>query len=187
MTNTNTKRKIFYLNDDTTQPVSAAGILIYKITEDNDMELLITDSRGNYEEFGGRVDTDDETIFETAARETYEESNGLFKMKSLIKRLINADYVYNARNKYITYIVKANKRESELQSEDFGNKEIHDNIIRRVKWMKLDKFLSDNTKIRLNYRICNKSLFYKLRKIYNNELTNIVIINEFSSNDTNSS
>ena len=59
--------------------LSASGVLLYRTNPDtSELELLVIYSRNNYEDFGGRVDLDDQSIAHTAAREAWEESNELF-------------------------------------------------------------------------------------------------------------
>lgn len=44
-------RKTFYFNDDNTKPITAGGVIIYRFNK-GIMELLLVDSRGNYEDLG---------------------------------------------------------------------------------------------------------------------------------------
>jgi len=158
-------RKIFYLNDDPEKELTAGGVLIYKFT-DGKLKLLIQESRGLYEDLGGRADDDDKNIHSTIAREAYEESNKLLKKKSIKERLSKAEYVYSKPNKYIVYVIKASDEEVNLKSKDFGSKEEHDDIDRTIKWISLDKFLeSDIIKYKLNFRLKNKNLFDILTKL----------------------
>jgi hypothetical protein len=162
-----THRKIFYLDEDINQekPITAGGVIIYKI-EKGQIYLLLIDSRGNFEDFGGRSDENDETIFDMVSREAYEESNMLLDRNKIKERLITAKYVYSINSKYIVYIINALEDESKLTSEMFGNKEIYDNIPRKVKWISLNVFLKPEIiKFKVCARLKNKLLFDILKKI----------------------
>jgi hypothetical protein len=67
-------RKTFYLNNDNDFPVMAAGVIIYKVKK-NVVSILLSKNKNVYEDLGGRVDLDDDTIFDTVIREVYEETN----------------------------------------------------------------------------------------------------------------
>lgn len=153
-------RKTFYLNDDSECPVMAAGVLIYKIKK-NVVSVLLSKNRNVYEDLGGRVDLEDNTIFDTVVREVYEESNKKIDMQKVKKRLKTAEYFYSKKSKYVVYLIKANNKEKKLKSFDFGDKEIHDDIYRTIKWMKITKIL-DTTKTKLNFRLLNKTLLERL-------------------------
>lgn len=156
-------RKTFYLDDNVETPVMAAGVLLYKIKK-NVVSILLSHNRNQYEDLGGRVDFDDETIFDTVVREAYEETNELIDKEKLKKRLKTAEYFYSKKSKYVVYLVKANNKEKKLKSSDFGDKEIHDNINRKIKWIKLHKIF-DEPKLKLNFRLLNIKLHDKLKSL----------------------
>lgn len=161
------KRKIFYLSDD--KPIMSGGLLLYRFIK-NEMELLLVEGRGFYEDLGGRVDDDDKDIFSTVSREAFEESNELLNKRSIKSRIKNAPYVYVPKYKYIVYILKANENEASLKSKDFGTKEIHDDIHRTIKWINLDTFLMPEIiKHKLNFRLKSSQLFNKLKEIRNDK------------------
>lgn len=173
-------KKIFYLNKHEEKPVGAGGVILYRFINGINMELLLVESRGNYEDFGGCVDDEDDTIIDTVAREAYEESNKLLKIKSIKKRLNDAQFAYSERSKYVVYVICANEREEQLNSDDFGDIEIHDNISRKVKWIPLDVFLAKEViQYKLNWRLKNKTLFDILKNIKNDKKNSI---NLFISN-----
>lgn len=149
------------------QIVTSGGVLIYKFGE-NGMELLMVNSRGGFEDFGGKIDTCDKSIFKTVSRETYEESNKLINKKKLESRLLNAPYVYIKNSKYVCFFVEATDKEAQLTSNDFGDYEIHENIERTVKWIPLSKILTPEIiKHKLNWRLKSSALFAKLNEINN--------------------
>jgi len=192
-----TKTKLsFYLHNDKEQPVTAGGIIFYRIVN-NSVDLLLMESRGNIEDFGGSVDTCDKTLDETIAREVDEESNNLFKKNDIITRLhIDNRCVYNKRCKYALYIVQATDVESKYKTLDFGDIELHDNIERIVKWIPLHIFMSPEfIKHRLNWRLKNKQLFdelYAIKKIHTKEVvkkmfSSVKKLHSDSSDDSDSS
>jgi hypothetical protein len=149
------------------QIVTSGGVLIYRFNQD-EIELLMINSRGGYEDFGGKIDCYDKNIFKTVSRETYEESNNLIDKKQLESRLVNAPYIYVKNSKYVCFIVEATPEESNLTSYDFGDVELHDNIKRTVKWIPLSKLLTQEViKYKLNWRLKSSALFSKLTEINN--------------------
>ena len=154
-------------------------MIIYRITN-NKFDLLLSEARGLYEDLGGRTDDDDKDIISTVSREAYEESNKLLDIKSIKKRIKNADPpIYMKRSKYAVYIIEATKEEAKLKSEKFGNRELHDDVPRKIKWIPLTKFmLPDILKYKINFRLKNKLLFDKLKSL---ALEKKMSINMFSS------
>jgi 8-oxo-dGTP pyrophosphatase MutT (NUDIX family) len=149
------------------QIVTSGGVIIYRFG-DLGMELLLVNSRGGYEDFGGKIDGSDQSIYKTVARETYEESNKLLNKKQIEARLVTAPYIYIKNSKYVCFIIEATHAESLLQSEDFGDIEIHDNIERTVKWIPLSMILTPEIiKHKLNWRLKSSALFAKLNEINN--------------------
>ncbi len=156
-------QKILYNDNDNEQPVQAAGCLVYRINKDNnDIEFLLIRNyqRNFYEDFGGHVNNDDKTIFDTAARETNEESNYNLKVKSIKKRVMKTKLkVYIKQSKYLIYFIKATDRESNLVKSDFGNVEELDKIKRTVNWYPVKKILKKEFIDKLNFRLRNRYVF----------------------------
>jgi hypothetical protein len=179
----NDKRKTFYLNKDKEKPITAGGVILYRFVKNN-MELLLADSRGAYEDLGGCVDDNDKNIYETVSREAYEESNKLLSKTKIKNRLKDAPSMYAPRSKYVVYIIEANGDEAMLKCADFGEKELHDDIFRKIRWIPLDTFLLPETiKHKLNWRLKNTILFSKLKEIKNNKNLDI---NLFSASKSDS-
>ena len=152
------RRKTFILNNDNNKIISAGGALIYKI-ENNNPFLLLININNKYEDLGGKVDNDDTNIYDTVTREIYEESNGLV-YNNIKTRLMNSPHVYISHSKYLLFITQAILTESHLKKEDFGDKEIHDNIARTIDWIPINDFLDNDTiSKKLNPRLKNKFLF----------------------------
>jgi hypothetical protein len=159
------KRKTFYFNDDKEKPITAGGVILYKIENDK-IYLLLIDSRGNYEDFGGRSDDTDETIFDVVSREAHEESNYILNKDTIKERLMTAKSAYTSHSKYIIYVINANNEESKLTSKIFGEKEIHDNIPRKVKWVPMEVFMKPEIiKYKVSKRLKNKYFFDILKNI----------------------
>lgn len=158
---TNERKTIFY-EDDPTKPVTAAGVILYRISG-KAMELLLIYSRNKLEDIGGKIDKIDETIEEAAAREVEEETNGQVTADQIIDRLNSAasnQKVYVKNSKYLIYLIKATDDERELEKDDFGEYEDHDKIRRDIQWIARDRVFSTSF-IRggkLNYRLRSKVL-----------------------------
>lgn len=158
-------RNTFYYNKNKNDEIRAGGLLIYKI-ENNEIFLLLIESRGLYEDIGGCSDINDDSIYETIIREVEEETNNIIKKGNLNELLTNSDEFYNKKCKYLLLIIKANEFLQNLNSEQFGDKEIHDNINRKIKWISINEFFDKNIlKYKINFRLKNKILFEKLEKI----------------------
>lgn len=177
-------RKSFYLNSDEEKPITAAGVIIYKHHND-DIHLLLVDSRGTYEDLGGRVDKKDKDVLTTAAREAFEESNELLNKRKIKARLKTAPFVYVEKMKYMVYIIPANSDEKNLTSDDFGDTETHDNIKRTIKWFSLSMLTKPEIfKDKLNWRIKNRKIFDILKEIKNENKINIGIFSTTSNEST---
>ena len=169
-------RPVFYIKSNDTNEnkieITAGGVILYRI-KDNELQLLLMTNRGKYEDLGGTSENKDKDILNTVAREVSEESNQLIDKKSILDRIKISDYILSKTSKYILFIIKANKYESELVSEQFGDKEIHDDIPRIIDWIPLSEFLNSETiKNKLNFRLKNRNIFEYLKKLdpnYNND------------------
>jgi hypothetical protein len=79
-------RPTFYLhkyNNKYNNHIRASGILFYN---KNTKKVLMIKKDGKYEDFGGKTDIVDNHAFDTACRETEEESNGIFSQKELLAK-----------------------------------------------------------------------------------------------------
>ena len=154
--------KIFYLDK---QEIKAGGILFYRIKNDN-IDLLLIKRNNKYEDFGGKVDEEDNNIEETIAREVEEESNKIFKKENIINILKDniENYYYNKTSKYLLYLVKLNS-DFDTNVDKFGNMENHDKIFRRVEYVKLETFLDKEFQNNICFRLKIYSLLNKLRQL----------------------
>lgn len=177
---TQEKRKTFYLNGDKEKPITAGGVMIYRLCN-NDIEVLLADTRGTFEDLGGRVDNNDKDILSTVAREAFEESNELLNKRKIKSRLKTAQFIYVEKMKYVVYIIPANSDEKKLTSSDFGNIEKHDQIARKIKWFPLSILIkSEIFKEKLNWRIKNRKIFDILKQIKDENTINISIFSSSS-------
>jgi 8-oxo-dGTP pyrophosphatase MutT (NUDIX family) len=144
--------------------IKAGGILLYRKTENN-IHLLLIKSRGKYEDIGGRVDKHDKTIYDTVVREAIEETNGVLNNISIFDRIKDSEYIYNAKSKYALFIIEATDTECKLESEIFGDKEIHDNIMRNILWVPVDNFIKCIKLNEVNYRLINKDILRAIHKL----------------------
>ena len=175
-------RKTFYLDKEKEKPVTAGGVILYRFVKKN-MELLLVEGRGVYEDLGGRTDNDDKDIYTTVAREASEESNNLLSKSKIKKRIKVAPYIYMAKCKYVIYVIKADENEEKLISSDFGEKEEHDDVFRKVKWIPVDTFLlPDIIKHKLNFRLKSKALFDKIKEIINDKKLDGNMLSDSSKN-----
>jgi hypothetical protein len=145
-------KKVFYLNNDEEKPIKAGGVVLYKV-ENQIIQLLMIEIECIYEDLGGKVDPEDETIFDTVAREAYEESNYLLDQKKIKERLFLAKYVYVPHSKYMVFLIEANIEESLLTSRLFGNKEIKDNIERIIKWVPVKYLMKQEI---IKHKLCTR-------------------------------
>jgi len=145
--------------------VSAGGVILYRI-KDGELQLLLMTNRGKLEDLGGTSEKKDKDIFHTVAREVSEESNRLIDKKSILNRIRNSEYILSRTSKYIIFIIKANDDESKLNSEQFGDREIHDDIPRTIDWVPASEFLKSETiKNKLNFRLKNRNVFEYIKKL----------------------
>jgi hypothetical protein len=159
------ERKTFYLDDDKEKPITAGGVVLYKIENDK-IYLLLIDSRGNYEDLGGKSIDTDESIFDIVSREAHEKSNYLLSKDSIKERLITAKSIYISQSKYVIYIIDANHLESKLTTKNFDEKEIHNNIPRRIKWVSMEIFMRPEIiKHKVSAKLKNKHFFDILKNI----------------------
>lgn len=172
------QRKTFYLDNEESKPITAGGVMIYRFNN-NDIEVLLADTRGTFEDLGGCVDKKDKDIMSTVAREAFEESNELLNRKKIRTRLKTAKYVYVPKMKYLVYLIPANSEETKLVSSDFGDIEKHDNISRKINWYPLNILKrADIFKEKLNWRIKNRKIYDTLKEIKDSNKINITIFNK---------
>jgi 8-oxo-dGTP pyrophosphatase MutT (NUDIX family) len=152
-------KKTFTIDD---QPVSSGGVILYRAIDER-LELLLSYTRNNYEDLGGKADPEDHDIHQTVSRETEEETNRVILASSVLDRLRLAKPVYTPRSKYLVYLLEASPEESRLRSEQFGETELHDGFERTISWVPATHFLSP--KCPKNWRLRNAELNRRLRQL----------------------
>jgi len=166
------EKPIFYVDNDKTKPLAAAGIILYKMDKiTNVPKFLMSKSNTRtkdpnvyiYEDFGGRIDKTDKSIEDVIAREAYEESNGILEKDYILSLVKKSSILYKNYGKYGVYICET---ENDYNCDDFGTVEKHDNINRTVEWVSFDTLLKDTNflKINLHARLKFKEFFDKIHE-----------------------
>jgi hypothetical protein len=138
--------------------ISAAGCLFYKKTKDKLQLLLISYSDPKWndlDDFGGRVDESDDTVYDTIIRETVEETNNIIDEVYLQKKITNIEYkpFYNNFSKYYVIAIEVDDG-FYPDTKIFGNFEKADCIGRTIKW-----YNYSDIKNKISSRIkCNKQM-----------------------------
>lgn len=133
------------------QPIRAAGVLCYIIkksynTNKEKKIWLFRKQNDNFTDTGGKTDFQDESIVETAIRETVEETNGkLFSYKhdyEQCKNILEREFekqkpvpIYVENCKYIVFPLKLRYKNRFLSLKRFGKKEIHDDLEHSYHWV----------------------------------------------------
>ena len=126
------------------------GVILY-----HGKKLLLQKIEGRefWEDFGGKSDKEDKDIIETAVRECSEESNHVLNkdfLEELIKLNKKKCYYLLQNNTYFIYVIYVPRVVKEkLIPEIFGEKELHDNIRRKVEWV--DKDVNLHPRIRYKF------------------------------------
>lgn len=123
--------------------ISACGCLFYR---KNTKELLLISyvdpNWPNYDDFGGIIDENDNSVNMTIEREVSEETNDVITKNDIKKIFKSKNYVqfYNGFCKY--YFIAVNVDEKFNQNtEKFGDLEKTDNLKRTINWIKYDQAL----------------------------------------------
>jgi ADP-ribose pyrophosphatase YjhB (NUDIX family) len=145
------ERPTFYIDGF---ELRAGGVLFYRTIQDK-KELLLIKKGEQYEDIGGKTDIGDTCIQDTVSREVEEETNSVIK-KQYIRKQLDQGHPFYSKTKYALYFIKANKYERKLCTEDFGDKEINDNIVRTLHWIPL----TDVPNVTLHPRLCLQSIIH---------------------------
>lgn len=167
-------RKIFYFDNDKDKPILASGVLFIKESPDGKKDVLVQkvkkeDGKIIVTDFGGKVDLDDTTPIQAAARELGEEINygifhkdkGSFLDEEGLKRLIQGNImgkVYLPTAKYFLVFVKFNDKEIGIDMEKIGDHETLDQIERTVDWISSDDFIKTYFDQKLHPRLWSKQV-----------------------------
>lgn len=134
------KRPTFYYNNNKDHPIRAGGVLFYYKGKGEAQLLMIKNHISNkYEDFGGKTDSQDKTIYDTIAREVEEESNNIFDKDHIINKIKQNHHAHFCFGKYLLYLVELDEY---VDPTKFGDLEIHDNLPRTVEWIPISDILS---------------------------------------------
>lgn len=133
--------KIIKLNDKKglyENTITACGCMFYKKSETGIELLLISYSDPKWnklDDFGGRIDEDDESVFHTIIREVGEETNNIITEKILQKYISKNKYksFYNSQSKYYVIVIEVNNKFFP-DTDVFGDFENADKIKRKINW-----------------------------------------------------
>ena len=164
-------RPTFYYKNNPDNQIRAAGLIFYRVTSDKkDIEYLMINWNGKYEDFGGKTDREDECYQDTALRETIEESNGILNLYRTFDPVMKNKPIFYKNCKYVTYILKT---DVDYKPIDFGDIEYYENVARTVEWVPHSKLIKRNfSKNKLHTRLHFKEFFDKLKEVYNQEVKN---------------
>jgi ADP-ribose pyrophosphatase YjhB (NUDIX family) len=125
--------------------VSAAGFLFVNT---HSILLINYDNKPLLDDFGGKIDTCDESILDAAIRELREETNGVINAMAVDESIIidNAKYpishFYTQEFKYVVFVVAVNDDFYAVNTVNtidiFDNIEHTNNIPRTIAWHPLN-------------------------------------------------
>lgn len=153
--------------------ISACGCLFYKINDGKLQLLLISYTDPGWpklDDFGGRIDDTDLSVFEAIARETSEETNHVINKKFMLELLPTLSKTfYNKQSKYFVVLHEVDNLFFN-NTKVFGDFETADKLYRTVHW-----FDYDIAKPKLSMRLlCNLELITHLDLI--NKMAKNVIV-----------
>ncbi len=150
--------------------ISACGCLFYKIDNNKVQLLLIKYDNINFpklDDFGGKIDMNDQTIFDAISREVSEETNKIIN-KDLLELIIlnnrNINIFYNKKSKYYMKLIEVDNS-FYIDTHIFGEYEENNNINRTIKWYNYDKI-----KEQLSLRLLNNIELIRYLDNLNNNL-----------------
>lgn len=144
--------------------VSATGCLFYKIIDNKVKLMLIKYADPKWpklDDFGGKIDEPDGSIFDAAMRETEEETNFVISKEMVLEKIVednNNCRFYNKLSKYCLHLVRVDN-DFFNDTSVFGDFENSDKIYRTVGWYDLNEH-----KHELAYRLNMNELFDFLNK-----------------------
>jgi len=141
------KRPHFIVNK---RVITAAGILIIDY-KNNRCLLQYNTLKNRWDDFGGKVEFEDDTILSTMIRELYEESNKLIGNKINQICFKDVQFFYIKKAKYVLAVLDSKNIKIEDDLKQYGLIEEQTNIERYVKWVDCDAIL--NNKNNLNPRL----------------------------------
>jgi HD superfamily phosphodiesterase len=115
--------------------ITACGCLFYKI-KNSGLELLLIKYKSKdwpkLDDFGGKIDLEDESVESAMKREVSEETNGIIVLDKDL-HCYSRKYFYNQKSKYYCCLIEVDEDFCN-DTSIFGDLEITDNIERNVDW-----------------------------------------------------
>ena len=139
--------------------IASGGVLMVK---PSGYVLLIKNTHPNWtllDDLGGRTELSDQSIWDTIIREVEEESNGLINLAQSV--LQQSPQVYVPASKYLCCLIKVDDHEYN-DTSIFGEREIADNILRTLHWMKYD----DQLQQKMSHRLQSQDIIKEIKKIF---------------------
>ena len=143
------ERPHFILNK---RAITAGGILIIDYKNDRCL-LQYNSNKDRWDDFGGKVEFEDDTIIHTIIRELYEESNKLIGDERNKINLSNAEFFYVKQAKYILAVLDSNSIKIDDDLTKYGSFEGHTNIERYVKWVDCSAIINNKNNLNINPRL----------------------------------
>jgi len=143
------ERPHFILNK---RAITAGGILIIDYKNDRCL-LQYNSNKDRWDDFGGKVEFEDDTIIHTIIRELYEESNKLIGDERNKINLSNAEFFYVKQAKYILAVLDSNSIKIDDDLTKYGSFEEHTNIERYVKWVDCSAIINNKNNLNINPRL----------------------------------
>lgn len=91
------ERPTFSYNNDNTKPIRAGGVILYKRTNNNNIEILLIkkliSNIYQYEDICEKTDSLDSNILDTISREAEEKTNNVINKTIIKNQLINSNII----------------------------------------------------------------------------------------------
>ena len=126
--------------------VTAGGLLIMDFENDKCL-LQYTTKKKRYEDLGGKVEYDDDTIVHTIMRELYEETNKLMGSKNNKISFKNVQFFYIRQAKYILAVIPSKDLHIETDLKKYGMIEKHTNFSRYLVWVDIKNIMEKTVEV----------------------------------------
>lgn len=140
------------------QPVRAAGLLVY-VSDMDGVHVLFRHAKGKITDIGGKTDAEDTCVEDTVIREVWEETNGNLYGEmppNKFARILHAQLrhhstrrIYNAKSKYLLFVVRESPAFLGLPMQRFGRREHHDGMKHYYRWLGQDEIRKRQVHFRL--------------------------------------
>jgi len=181
------KRKVFYVDDDQSKPVLAGGVILMKGEEPKLFVQKVKKEEGEghfFSDFGGKVDNDDTSYWQSISRELGEETNYAIYIKrgdrkvyiddKGIEKMLREEVknkIYLPTAKYYILFVNFDENKYGIDYEKIGDHETHDLIERTAEWINAKEFINAHFNHELHPRLWSKNILQYLGYKGQEELT----------------